>query len=129
MDSELFPLLVRQITWVALSVFMAYHTTQLASKLPLSSIFKHALRGSDFFIACLSRRAVAKRGYVQTEFKLAQDAALRMPEGSIYVIPVRMDDCEVPSSLSQYQYVDLEEPDAINKIVRAMLMEWNRKRT
>ncbi len=63
---------------------------------------------SDFFIACFSRRAVGKRGYFHSELRYALDCAGRLPLGETYFIPVRLDNCQVPSQIArQIQYVDL----------------------
>lgn len=63
---------------------------------------------SDFFLACFSRRATGKRGYFQSELRYALDCAARMPLGEIFFVPVRLDECRLPSQISrQFQYVDL----------------------
>jgi hypothetical protein len=58
-----------------------------------------ALRASDYILICLSKASVAKRGYVQNEFKLALEVLQEIPEGTIYGIPVRLDDCPIPDLL------------------------------
>jgi hypothetical protein len=55
-----------------------------------------AIRDASVFLACLSSRSVRKVGYVQNEFRLALSAFGERPPGSIYLVPVRLDDCEVP---------------------------------
>jgi hypothetical protein len=65
-----------------------------------------AVRESDLVIVCLSKASVNKAGYVQREIKYALDAALEQPENSIFLIPLRLEDCEVPESLSDWQWVD-----------------------
>jgi len=40
------------------------------------------------------------------ELRLALDTAEEKPEGTIFIIPIRLDICDVPVRLSQYQYVD-----------------------
>ena len=55
-----------------------------------------ALRASAAVIVFLSRTSVSKRGYVQREFRLAFDALQEIPQGQIFVIPVKLDDCDVP---------------------------------
>ena len=55
-----------------------------------------AIRDSDIFIACLSKNSVDKKGFVQAELKRALDVADLMPEGKVYIIPVRLDECDVP---------------------------------
>src|SRR5262249_17409155 len=55
-----------------------------------------AIQSSNIFIACLSKRSVAKEGYVQKELRMALNAYAQKPPGSIYLIPVKLDDCDVP---------------------------------
>lgn len=55
-----------------------------------------AIRQAAVFLACLSSRSVDKTGYFQNEFRLALAAFSERPPGSIYLIPVRLDNCEVP---------------------------------
>jgi hypothetical protein len=55
-----------------------------------------AINQSAIFIACLSKRSVLKHGYVQKEFRLALNKYAERPPGSIYFIPIRLDDCELP---------------------------------
>jgi len=66
-----------------------------------------ALYASDAIIVVLSKNSITKEGYVQREIKFALDKALDMPEGRIFLIPARLEDCEVPESLKGYEWVDL----------------------
>jgi hypothetical protein len=75
-----------------------------------------AIRDSTIFIACLSKNSVDKKGFVQAELKRALDITDLMPEGKIYIIPVRLDDCEVPTRLSKFQWVDYFNPGDREKL-------------
>jgi hypothetical protein len=67
-----------------------------------------AIASADFFIACFSRGSVAKRGGFQAEIRFALACANRMPLDDVFVIPVRLDDCPMPSRIQrEIQYVDL----------------------
>jgi hypothetical protein len=55
-----------------------------------------AIRESDVFVACLSQLSVRKQGYVQREFRFALNVYAEKPPGSIYLIPLKLDHCEVP---------------------------------
>src|SRR3990172_4806302 len=65
-----------------------------------------AVEESDIVIVCLSTRSVDKEGYVQKELRFVLDIADEKPEGSIFVIPLRLDDCIVPRRLRHWQWVD-----------------------
>lgn len=87
-----------------------------------------AIRKADMFIACLSTTSVEKQGYVQKEFRLALDTFAEKPAGSIYLIPVRLDDCRVPDlqtpqlglDLKDIQWVDLFQPHGFERLVEAV---------
>jgi hypothetical protein len=65
-----------------------------------------AVESADVVIVCLSNHSVTKDGYVQRELKFVLDIALEKPEGSIFTIPLRLNDCETPRRLRSWQYVD-----------------------
>ena len=65
-----------------------------------------AVEATDVIIVCLSRNSVTREGYVQRELKYALDIALEKPEGTIFVIPLRLEDCEPPRRLRGWQYAD-----------------------
>lgn len=67
-----------------------------------------AIQTSDFFVACFSRRAISKRGSFHSELRYALNCAAKVPLDEIFFIPLRLDDCLVPSRISrQVQYLDL----------------------
>jgi hypothetical protein len=65
-----------------------------------------AVRESDVLLVCLSEKSVEKEGYIQRELKYALDATLEKPEGTIFIIPIRLDNCKVPSRLMSYHWLD-----------------------
>lgn len=84
---------------------------------------ERAIEVSDFFVACLSRKAVRKRGQFQAELRYALDCARRQPLDQIYLIPVRLEECAVPFRISrEYQYVDLfpDWASGFRRVLRAI---------
>jgi len=79
-----------------------------------------AVRTSDAVIVCLSTRAVTKRGYVQKEICYALDVADEQPEGAIFLIPLRLEACEVPQRLRQWQWVDFFDEKGYNRLLRSL---------
>ena len=65
-----------------------------------------AVETADAVIVCLSKNSVTKDGYVQRELKYILDIALEKPEGTIFIIPSRLDDCQVPRQIRGWQWVD-----------------------
>ena len=68
----------------------------------------------------LSTTSIAKRGYIQKEFKLALETLDEIPEGQIFLIPVRIDDCEIPIRFAGIHCCDLFEEDGYERIVMAI---------
>ena len=66
-----------------------------------------ALRVSDIVIIFISDNLEKTSGQVQKEIKFAIDKALEMPEGRIFIIPIRLDQCEIPYALEKYYPLDL----------------------
>jgi hypothetical protein len=65
-----------------------------------------AVEAADAVIVCVSNRSVTKEGYVQKEIRKVLDIALEKPEESIFIIPLRLDECELPRRLRAWHYVD-----------------------
>jgi hypothetical protein len=78
-----------------------------------------AIRASDYILIFLSKTSVAKRGYVQNEFKLAVEVLRDIPEGTIYAVPVRLDDCPIPDQFSDLHWCNLFEVDGFEYLLRA----------
>ena len=67
-----------------------------------------AIQTTDYFLALFSSAATTKRGYVQKELKEALEVLEQVPEGSVYLIPARLDECQIQiKKVLEYQWVDL----------------------
>lgn len=67
---------------------------------------EEAVEEADVVIIVLSQHSVSKEGHVQKELRYAREIALEKPEDAIFLIPLRLDECEVPRGLRFYQWVD-----------------------
>jgi hypothetical protein len=82
---------------------------------------RKAIRASDVVLVCLSRSAISKVGYIQKEIKDVLDVAEEQPEGTIFLIPVRLEPCEVPDRIKRWQWVDLfQEKASYERLIRAL---------
>ncbi len=81
---------------------------------------ENEVRHSDVVIVCLSQSSVAKTGFVQKEIAIALDAADEHPEGSIYIIPARLEDCDVPRRIERWQWVNLFESGGYQNLLKAL---------
>jgi hypothetical protein len=70
-----------------------------------------AIENSDFFIAFLSAQATDRRGVLRKELRQALEKWKEMLEEDIYLIPVRLQPCDLPDELTGFQALDLFEAD------------------
>lgn len=81
---------------------------------------RKAVRASHVVLVLLSEASVKKAGYVQKEIRIALEVADEQPEGTIFIIPGRLEDAQVPDRLSRIQYVDLFKRDGYAKLLKAL---------
>ena len=53
--------------------------------------------GGCSYSLSLLNGSITKAGYVQKEIHFALDVADEQPEGAVFIIPARLEDCQVPS--------------------------------
>lgn len=84
---------------------------------------ERAIEVADVFVACFTRRSIAKRGMFQQELRHALECARRRPLDDSFLMPVRFEECRVPRRIAdQVQYVDLF-PDwekGVRRLARAI---------
>jgi hypothetical protein len=69
-----------------------------------------AVPKSDLVVVCLSQQSIDRTGFVQREIRLALEAADDRPEGSIFVVPVKLEECDVPSRLARWHWLAYGDP-------------------
>jgi formylglycine-generating enzyme required for sulfatase activity len=79
-----------------------------------------AVRAADLVLVCLSTHSTNKEGYVQKEIKLALDVADEKPEGTIYIVPLKLEECSVPDRLGRWQWVDFFHPKGYERLLKAL---------
>jgi sulfatase modifying factor 1 len=85
---------------------------------------RRAVRASDLILVCLSKNSVSKAGYVQKEIKFVLDVAAEQPDGSIFLVPARIEDGVQPSDVAEElgckQWVDLFQETGYQRLQRAL---------
>jgi anti-anti-sigma factor len=79
-----------------------------------------SVRKSDAVLVCLSPTSLGKTGYLQREIKYALDAAEEQSDDSIFLIPGRLEPCDVPERLRRWQWVDLFTADGYDRLFTAL---------
>ena len=96
------------------------------------SVIPRVIKESQLVIACLSKNSISKQGYVQDEFKIALNQLASMPPDSIYFIPLRLDECEIPElrqneyglNLKDIHWLDYWEVDGFEQLERAISFKY-----
>lgn len=84
---------------------------------------RRAIYSSDIVIACLSKQFNRQGGYRHEELRIAVEKANLLPEDEIFIIPARLESCDMPESLRRWQRVDLFEADGYKKLISALKQE------
>lgn len=92
---------------------------------------ERAIDRADFFVACFSRTAARKRGQFPCELRSALRCAERMPLDDSFILPVRLEECEIPQRIqATTQHVDLF-PDweaGVRRLIRSIEGEYDNRR-
>jgi hypothetical protein len=70
-------------------------------------------------VVCLSKK-FNEAGYRQKEVRLALDTAMEQPEGEIFIIPARLEECDTLESLKKWHWVDLFEDGGRQRLIQAL---------
>jgi len=87
------------------------------------SEIRNALLQCDVAIVCLSNGFDKQQGYRHEELKLALEKANFLPNDKVFIIPVRLEQCDMPESLRHLHRVDLFKPGGYKKLVGALREE------
>ncbi|MBD3337844.1 MAG: DUF1566 domain-containing protein [Candidatus Lokiarchaeota archaeon] len=66
-----------------------------------------AIKTSQYYLLLLSSHSVTKRGFIQKEMKVAYEVFEQCSEDDIYIIPVRLDECEPSLKISEINWIDV----------------------
>jgi DNA-binding response OmpR family regulator len=83
---------------------------------------QQAVRNSDVVLVCLSEKSLSNDGYVHKELRIALDTAEKKPDGTIYIIPLRLEECRVPERLGRWQWLDyfVEPKDGFERLMTSL---------
>jgi hypothetical protein len=81
---------------------------------------KEALAQSDAVVICLSKLFARKEGFVQRELRYALERAEEKPDEAIFLIPLRLEPCDIPPKLRGLQCIDLFTESGYAKLTDAL---------
>jgi hypothetical protein len=90
---------------------------------------RKAILKSNVVIVCLSREFNKQHGYRHEELKLALEKKKLLNDDEVFIIPVRLEKCDMPESLRYLHRVDLFEAKGYRKLIRALRRMENSEQT
>ena len=81
---------------------------------------RDAILECEVILVCLSRGFDEQHGYRHEELKLALEKANFLPHDEIFIIPVRLEECDMPESLRHLHRVDLFKAGGYKKLIHAL---------
>ena len=81
---------------------------------------RQAILSSNIVIVCLSRQFNKQGGYRHEELKIVLEKAKSLPDDQIFLIPARLEKCDLPEPVRQWQCVDLFEADGFKKLLNTL---------
>ncbi len=84
---------------------------------------RKAIHQSDIVIVCLSRGFIKQGGYRHEELRIALEKANSLPDDEIFIIPARLEMCDLPEPLRRWQCVDLFEADGYKKLLDSFIAQ------
>jgi hypothetical protein len=88
----------------SLDIFLDKESLEVGDR--WKNVIDKAIRKSHYFILLLSQNSIKKSKYVQQELKSALKKAHRK-RSEKYLIPIRLDNCEIPEEIHEYHIIDL----------------------
>ncbi len=109
-------------------------TRKLGGGVRWQQSIRKAIKDSDLVCVCLSSHTFSRDRFVIREIRYAlfleqerNDShrwdcivAGKKIEDLVFVVPLRMDDCEIPEILAHNQYIDLFEPTGWRKLLKTL---------
>lgn len=79
-----------------------------------------AVANSDIVLVCLTRMSSSRSGFIQKEIRIALDVADEKPERTKYLVPCKLEPCEIPGRLQKMHCVDLSAAGGYQKLLKAL---------
>ena len=88
---------------------------------------RRALKDSEYVFIFLTKNSTTKEGYLQKEIRSALRIADEKPEGTIFLLPIKLEDVEVPDRLKHIQWLEFYRSDGWEKLLKALKANEKRK--
>ncbi len=83
---------------------------------------EEAMEQSDYVIVVLSKRSLSKSGFVNKEIRYAISQWEYKPLGKKYIIPIMIDECDLPRGLKELQWLNIEGDNWCQSLLEALVL-------
>lgn len=97
---------------------------------PWEEAIRKAISECRYFVTLMSSRSVRKKGHVQKESRQALEIAKEYPEDEVFILPLRLDECEPTfAGIRRVQWGDLfpSYEEGLKKLLRVFNYELEEK--
>jgi hypothetical protein len=93
-------------------------------------VIDKAIKNTQYFVILLSKNSIESNTYVQEELKVAKEIATEHKESKIFIIPIRLDECQILEPIQNLHTVDLfpNWKEGFERILKAMAIETKPRR-
>lgn len=102
------------LPWLAEEELMPGHDRVLETE--------NALSNSDIVLILLSAQSIEQSGHMQKEIKMALEISDTHPDGKVYIIPVLLEQCNVPSKYAKWQWANLFETNGYQRLLKSLAL-------
>jgi len=88
-----------------------------------------AIKSSDLVLLCFSRASLNKSGFISKEIDIALKEYHNNKSNETILIPVKLDDSNIPPQLSMFQYADLTNKEGWDKLINTLKEKFNLEKT
>lgn len=81
-----------------------------------------AVARSDVILVCFSTNASKSDGFIQEEMRFALDEAEKRPPEAITIIPIRLEDVDIPARFAQWHWVNLFDSEGYEELLSSLEM-------
>lgn len=102
------------------AIFTWIDTDKILPGINWKSAIDDAIASSHFVIILLSKNSYTKTGYFQREIKYAIDQQVLRPNGELYIIPLILDDLDIPREFKDIHCERVSSGQWFDRIIKSI---------
>ena len=83
-------------------------------------VIRRVVADADIVLMCLSPSAVTSTSHFQVQLRVALGAAESRPRDEVFIIPVQLEECDIPESLQRWEPVSMLRATDYDRLLRSL---------